>query len=279
MEKWDTVITAKTSFFKNVFPELIKSRNLIYMFVKRDFKTMYKQTVLGPLWLILRPLMSAGIFTLVFSYIAGISTGGVPDVLFYMSGSILWSMFSGILLSCASVFLSNYHLFSKVYFQRLAVPFANALSRIFIFLIQFAALLVIYGVYLAGGAEISPNLWALATPLLLVHTAFLAIGIGIIASSLTVKYRDLSVVISFGVSLLMYLTPVVYPLSAVPRGFVKLLMLNPVAPVVEALRYGWFSTGSASVFYLGVSLLTTAIIFVLGVFVFNRAQRNFTDFI
>ncbi len=276
-KKWDTVITPKTSFFKNVFPELLKSRNLIYMFVKRDFKTMYKQTVLGPLWLILRPLMSAGIFTLVFSYIAGLSTNGVPDILFYMSGSILWTMFSGILLSCSSVFLSNYHLFSKVYFQRLAVPFSTALSRIFVFLIQLAALLVIYICYAFKGAEISVNLWALITPLLLAETALLAIGLGIICASVTVKYRDLSILVSFGVSLLMYLTPIVYPLSAVPVSFRPLLMLNPITPIVETLRYGWFSTGGVAPVYLGISLVITLVVFMLGVFVFNRAQKNFVD--
>ncbi len=278
-KKWDTVITPKTSFFKNVFPELLKSRNLIYMLVKRDFKTMYKQTILGPLWLILRPLMSAGIFTLVFSYIAGLSTNGVPDILFYMSGSILWTMFSGILLSCSSVFLSNYSLFSKVYFQRLAAPFSTALSRIFVFLIQFIALLVIYIIYLAGGAEIIPNLWALATPVLLVEVSILAIGIGIICASVTVKYRDLNILISFGVSLLMYLTPIVYPISAVPEKFRTLLMMNPMTPIVETLRYGWFSAGSAPDFYLAVSFVVTVLIFMFGAFVFNRAQKNFVDMI
>ena len=275
--KWDVEITPKTSFFKNVFPELIKSRNLIYMLVKRDFKTMYKQTVLGPLWLILRPLMSAGIFTLVFSYIAKLSTNNVPDILFYMSGSILWTMFSGILLSCSSVFLSNYHIFSKVYFQRLAVPFSTALSRIFVFFIRLLALLGICGVYILEGAEIVPNLWVLLTPVLLAQTALLAIGIGIICASVTVRYRDLSILVSFGVSLLMYLTPIVYPISQVPESFKGILMLNPMTPVVESLRYGLFSTGELPFFYLLLSLVVTVVIFMLGAFVFNKAQKNFVD--
>ena len=278
-EKWDVVITPKTSFFKNVFPELIKSRNLIHMLVKRDFKTMYKQTVLGPLWLILRPLMSAGIFTLVFSYIAKLSTNGIPDILFYMTGNILWTLFTGILLSCSSTLLSNYGIFSKVYFQRLAVPFATALSRIYVFLIQFAALLVLYICYALKGSAISINLWALATPVFLAELAILAIGIGIIAASVTVKYRDLSILISFGVSLLMYLTPIVYPLSAVPEKFRWLLCLNPVTPIVEAFRYGWFSAGEIMPFYMAVSLSVTLAIFMLGVYLFNRVQKNFVDLI
>ncbi len=278
-EKWDKVITSKSSFLKDVMPELFKSGNLIYMLVKRDFKTMYKQTFLGPLWIILRPLLSAGIFALVFSYIAGLSTNSVPDILFYMSGSILWSLFSGILLSVSSTFFSNYDIFSKVYFQRMATPVATAISKIMVFLIQFSALLLIYLGYLLKGAAISPNLWAFITPLFLVHISLLAVGLGLIFASVTIKYRDLSVLISFGTSFLMYLTPVVYPICEVPESIRGILLLNPVAPVIEGMRYGLFSTGEVMPFYLVLSLMTSVAIFVFGVCLFNKTQKNFVDLI
>lgn len=237
---------------------------------------MYKQTILGPLWILLSPLLTAGIFTVVFGRIAGVSTDGVPDYLFYMGGSVLWTYFSSCLLSASNTFTGNAGLFGKVYFPRLIMPVSAAISKLIIFFVQFFLFLVLTLRLLPSG-DVRINCWCLATPFLLLQLAFLAMGMGLILASMTAKYRDLQVLVSFGVQLWMYATPIVYPLSEIPDSWRWIALCNPVAPTVECFRYGWLGKGSVSLVHLTFAAGVTMIIFLLGLLLFNHTQRNFTD--
>lgn len=276
-EKRITVILPDRSFLKEDLRELWQYRGLIRMFVKRDFKTMYAQTVLGPAWFILTTLFSSSVMTLVFGHIADITTDGAPQFLFYMAGNILWSDFSSCLSGTAGTFTSNARLMGKVYFPRLCVPVSTILSRQIRFGIQAALFFLLYLWSIWRGAGIRPGWAALLTPLLIAELMALALGCGMIVASLTTKYRDLAVLVSFGLQIWMYITPVVYPLSQIPDKWKTAMMLNPVAPVVETFRRGWFGTGEIPGAYLGVSMCVTLAILATGLVLFQRAQRTFMD--
>lgn len=275
-EDWILEIRPRASFFQLNIKEILEYRDLIFLFVKRDFKTMYKQTILGPAWILLNPLLTTVVFTFVFGRIAGISTDGVPDFLFYMAGNILWVYFSGCLQATANTFLGNTHLFGKVYFPRMVTPIAVSLSKGITFgaqLLLFVVMVVWYGIR----GNVQMNLWCLVTPFLILELSLLAMGTGMILASFTTKYRDLQVLVGFGIQLWMYATPVVYPISQIPEQWKGLVLCNPVAPLVETFRYAWLGSGSIPFAWLGLGFGMTLLIFIAGMLLFNRMQRTFMD--
>lgn len=272
-----TVVSAKRGLFNLNLKELWKYRDLVILFVKRDLKNVYKQTVLGPLWIVINPFLSTFVFTVIFGIIANISTDGIPQFLFYMSGNILWSFFSSCFNRASSTFLSNARIFGKVYFPRFVMPLSGIIYNSITFLVQFVMFAILVAVYALAGANVHPNLIVLALPILLIHIAFLGTGTGLIISSLTTKYRDLNVLVSFGLTLWMYLTPVVYPVSQIPESFRFIMLLNPVAPIMETFRYAFLGSGSFEWFFLLISAAVTAVLLILGMIVFNQVEKNFID--
>ena len=276
-ENWTTIIKPKTGWFDINLKELIQYKDLIVMFVKRDFKTMYKQTILGPLWIIINPLMTTLMFTIVFGNIANIPTDGMPQIVFYMLGTTVWTYFSSCLTKTSSTFTGNAAIFGKVYFPRLVTPISTVISGLINFGVQFLMFLGFMAYFMIKGSPIEPNLWILITPLLLVQLAALALGFGIIISSMTTKYRDLAVLVGFGVQLWMYATPVVYPASQIGGKLKTLMMLNPVSPIVESFRYAFLGSGSIPWNYLGISVMTTLVVLFAGVVLFSRVEKTFMD--
>lgn len=276
-EYWTTIIKPKTGWFDINLKELIQYKDLIVMFVKRDFKTLYKQTILGPLWLIISPLVTTIMYTVVFGNIANISTDGMPQIVFYMLGTTVWTYFSSCLTKTSSTFTGNAAIFGKVYFPRLVTPISTVISGLINFSVQFLMFLGFMGYFMIKGSPIHPNLYILMTPLLLVQLAALALGFGIIISSLTTRYRDLAVLVTFGVQLWMYATPVVYPASQISGKLKTLMMLNPVSPIVETFRYAFLGSGSIPWTYLGISMITTLVVLFVGVVLFSRVEKTFMD--
>ena len=276
-ENWTTIIKPKTGWFDINLKELIQYKDLIVMFVKRDFKTMYKQTILGPLWIIINPLMTTLMYTIVFGNIANIPTDGMPQIVFYMLGTTVWTYFSSCLTKTSSTFTANAGIFGKVYFPRLVTPISTVISGLINFGVQFLMFLGFMAYFMIKGSPIEPNLWILITPLLLVQLAALALGFGIIISSMTTKYRDLAVLVTFGVQLWMYATPVVYPASQIGGKLKTLMMLNPVSPIVESFRYAFLGSGSIPWNYLGISVVTTLVVLFAGVVLFSRVEKTFMD--
>lgn len=272
-----TYVSSKQKWFSVNLKEIWKYRDLIILFVKRDLTTNYKQTVLGPLWIIINPLLSTTVFTVIFGVIAGIPTDGTPQFLFYMSGNILWNFFSSCLNRASGTFLGNARLFGKVYFPRLVMPISGILYNLINFMLQTAVYVILVIVYPLIGANVHPNLLIILAPFLVLQTALLGTGMGLIISSITTKYRDLNVLVSFGVSLLMYITPVVYPISRVPENFRWLMLLNPVAPIVETYRCAFLGSGSFEWQFLLISLAVTLALLFWGVIVFNKVEKNFID--
>ena len=246
------------------------------MFVKRDFKTMYKQTILGPLWIIINPILTTLMQVLVFGNIANISTDGMPQFLFYMSGNTMWLYFSGCLTKTSNTFVANSGVFGKVYFPRLVTPISIVISGLISFLVQFVILLFVVGYYTINKV-IHPNVLVFLTPLLVLELALLGMGCGIIISALTTKYRDLAVLVTFGVQLWMYGSAIIFPVSSIPQRWGEILMLNPVVPIVEAFRYAFTGNGTFSILYLGISIVVTLIILLGGVIIFNRVEKTFMD--
>lgn len=276
-QDWSYIIRSNAKWFDFHFRELWEYRNLIGMFVKRNFATMYKQTILGPLWIIINPLLSTFVFTIVFGKLADIPTQGVPPYLFYMAGNILWIFFSDALAKVAVTFTTNAAIFGKVYFPRLTVPISTVLTSMLRFFIQFLIFCIFLLSMLARQADVHPNGYLALFPLLLLELGILIIGVGILISSLTAKYRDLAALIGFGLQLWMYASPVVYPAAVVPDNWLWLYMLNPMAPILETFRYGFLGTGSFSWTSLGISLLITGGIFFIGLLTFHRVERVFLD--
>lgn len=275
---YHTHISSKHKFFSLNLKEVWRYRDLIVLFTKRSFALTYKQTILGPAWVFLNPLISSLIYAFVFGGIAGIPTDGIPTILFYMSSNALWTLFSTCVTQNATTFTANAAVFGKVYFPRLTTPISNAISSIIQFFIQMIMVMFFFVFYFVKG-EVHPNWWACALiPLLLVHISLMGLGIGVIISSLTTKYRDLSILVTFGVSLWMYITPVVYPLSTMGDGIMKnIFMINPVTPVMEAFRYALLGNGTVDMFYYLISVVITLIVVVFGIMIFNRVEKNFMD--
>ena len=276
---WTMEIRSRSGWFDINIPEIWQYRDLIALFVQRDFIAYYKQTVLGPLWFLLQPLLTTVVFTLVFSSIAHLSTDGFPPFLFYLSGTIAWTYFATCMTKTSNTFMANAGIFGKVYFPRLVVPISVVISNLISFAIQFGLFLIFLLWFYLNGSPVRPNLWILLTPLLLVQMAALGLGFGILISSLTTKYRDLSLALGFGVQLWMYTTPVVYPLSQIPAQWQWLFALNPMTAIVETFRYAYLGSGAIQPWMLGVSLCTTLLVVIAGIVLFSRVEKNFMDII
>ena len=272
-----TYIDSKIRLFGINFKEQWRYRDLVMLMVKRDLVNSYKQTVLGPIWIVIQPLMSTIVFTVIFGIIAHISTDGMPQFLFYMSGNVLWGFFSSCLGGSSAVFTGNARVFGKVYFPRLVVPIAGTVFNFINFLLQTTVFVILVVIYVLLGSNVHPNLTLVFTPLLVLQTALLGMGIGLIMSSVTAKYRDLNILISFGISLLMYITPVVYPISNVDESFRWLMLLNPVAPIVETYRYAFLGSGAFHWVFWLISVFTTGLVLFVGLIIFNKVEKNFID--
>lgn len=276
-EKWDMIIQPQRRLFDLRLPELWKYRDLVMLFVRRDFVSVYKQTILGPLWYLIQPLLTTLTFTVIFGNIAQLPTDGLPQFLFYMSGTVVWTYFADCLTKTSNTFVNNSNLFGKVYFPRMAVPVSILISNLITFFIQFAFFLAFVGYFALSGATIKPNLWILSFPLLILIMAGLGLGLGILISAMTTKYRDLRFLVTFGVSLLMYATPVIYPASSIPARFQMLIKANPMTPIVETFRYGFLGAGSVHPLDLAYSFGIMIVIVILGSVVFNRVESTFMD--
>ena len=278
MQKYHTHISSKHKLFDLKLKEVWLYRDLIWLFTKRHFTLSYKQTVLGPAWLFISPIMSSLIYTFVFGGIAGMSTDGVPHILFYLSGNAIWSVFAHSLSDNANAFRSNAGVFGKVYFPRLSVPISNMLSTIIKFFIQCILITVFLVIYIFKG-KVTPNWWLLwIIPIVLLQLGMMGMGLGIIISSMTTKYRDLSVLVGFGVQLLMYATPVIYPLSQLSDGWMKtLIQINPITQPIELFRNALLGKGTFDPLFYGSSWAFTIIVMVFGIMVFNKVERTFMD--
>lgn len=275
---WSIVIEPATSLFKVDFAEIWRYRDLWAMMVRRDLVTLYKQTVLGPLWFFIQPIMTTVMYMVVFGGIAKIPTDGVPQPLFYLAGICIWQYFADCLGKTSHTFTGNAGVFGKVYFPRLVVPLSYVTSSLFKLAIQFSLFLIVYFYFIFTGANVHPNLHALLFPVLIVILAGLGLGFGIIFSSMTTKYRDLSFLLGFFVQLWMYATPVIYPLSTIANPKMKLVMsLNPLTGVLEAFKYGVLGAGNFSWGLLGYSAGFAVVLVGLGIVVFNQVQRSFID--
>ncbi len=272
-----TYISAKRKWFSINFKEIWRYRDLIWLFVKRNLSTSYKQTILGPIWIVINPLISTGVFTIIFGVIAKTSPSGMPQFLFYMSGNLLWSFFSSCLGRGSGAFLGNARLFGKVYFPRLCSPLSDMIYNFINYFIQMTVFIGLTVYYAITNPFVQPNLYLLLAPLMVLQTALLGMGMGLIISSITTKYRDLNILVSFGVSLWMYVTPVVYPAERIPGWLRPWFMCNPMAPIVESYRYAFLGCGSFEMFYWLISLGVTAAVVFFGLLVFNRVEKNFID--
>jgi len=275
--KWSMVITPRRKLLELHIRELIRYRDLIFLFVKRDFVTQYKQTILGPLWFIINPIISTIMYTFVFGRLANIGTDGIPFTLFYYSGTMLWNFFAGCFNDSSNVFITNANIFGKVYFPRLVVPINYAFSNSIKFLIQFGMLVAIYIYHIVTGSHVQPSWFLLLFPLLIVWLGAIGIGAGIIISSLTTKYRDLKNLVIFGLQLAMYASPVVYPLSQIPGRFRWIAYVNPVCAPIELFRKWFFGTAIVNNSMILASLGITVFLVFIGLVLFNQNEQTFID--
>lgn len=281
-QEWTTVIKPKEKLLSINLREIWDYRDLCSLFVKRNITTQFKQTILGPLWYLIQPTMTVIMYMVVFGGIAKISTDGLPQPLFYLSGICLWQYFNDCLSKTSSTFTANAGIFGKVYFPRLVVPISTVISNLLRFAIQFGLFLVVYAVYMIGGLpgfeQIHTNLYVLLLPLLIVMLAGLALGFGILFSSMTTKYRDMTLLLDYFVRLWMYATPVIYPLSTIENEKLRLVMsLNPLTGIVEAFKYGMLGHGEFSWTMMAYSFGFMMVLLALGVMIFNRVQKTFMD--
>jgi lipopolysaccharide transport system permease protein len=274
---FDTVITARSGWFDINFRELWRYRDLAFLFVKRNFIANYKQTILGPAWAIVQPLLTTVVFTIVFGRLAKLPTDGVPPFLFYMCGNIAWGYFAGCLTATSSTFTGNAAIFGKVYFPRLTMPISTVISQLISFAIQFLFFLGFLAFYsfLNKTVYLTPLIWLL--PFFLLQMALLGLGCGIIVSSLTTKYRDLNMLVSFGTQLWMYATPVVYPAAMVPEKWQTMYRLNPMVAIIEGFRDMFFSTGTFNWTDCGISWAITLLMLGIGVVLFSKVEKTFMD--
>lgn len=280
MTPYEITIKPNRSWFYIDWRGLLHYRDLLFLLVRRDFVSRYKQTILGPLWFIIQPLVTTVVFTIVFCRFAKVSTDELPPVLFYLCGLLVWNYFSNCISVTSTSLMSNAGLFEKVYFPRIIIPLSTILSNMITFAIQLLTFLCFYFYYkwaTPSSALIHPNVFLFALPLLLVQAAVFALGVGLWFSALTVKYRDLSFLMGFLVQLWMYATPVIYPVSAIPSQWRFILIINPIASIVDLYRYAFFGTTSLSLNYLAFSILTTCVVLFSGILIFNKVERTFVD--
>lgn len=276
-EQWDLVIENRASLFDFKFKDVWRYRDLLMMFVKRDFVSFYKQTILGPLWFFIQPLFTTIIYTFVFGSLAHISTDGLPQPLFYLAGITAWNYFADCLTKTSTVFKDNSNIFGKVYFPRLILPLSIVASNLVRFGVQMLLFFIVIGYYYMQGAAFAPT-WALSLfPLLVIMMALLGLGLGLIITAMTTKYRDLAFLVTFGVQLMMYATTVIYPLSSAPDKYRHLIELNPMTGIIEAFRYSFLGKGEFSLWSIGYSSIVTVVVLVLGIIIFNKTEKTFVD--
>ena len=276
MDKFQTVIIPKTGWFDIDIKEVWRYRDLISLFVRRNFVSNYKQTILGPAWAVIQPLLTTIVFNIVFGSLAGLAAEGVPSFLFYLSGTVLWTYFANCFTQTASTFTTNSAILGKVYFPRIVMPISTVLTNLISFAIQFIMFLVVLLYYFVKG-EVQINGLVLLLPLLILQMAMLGLGTGIIVSALTTKYRDLQMLVAFGVQLWMYATPVAYDIGIIPEKYMKLYMLNPMTSIINIFRKAFFNLGNFELNYYLLSWGITLVILFIGIILFNRVEKTFMD--
>ena len=274
--EWTNVISSEHSLFKLNLKEVWDYRDLVYMFVKRDFVSSFKQTILGPLWFFINPIFTTVVYLIVFGNIANLSTDGAPKILFYLAGVTLWNYFSSSLGGTSNVFVGNAGIFGKVYFPRLVMPITIVISNLMRFGVQFLLFLVVFFYYWCKG-EVTPNWWVLFTPIFILMMSLFALGVGMIFSSLTTKYRDLSMLLSFGISLYMYATPVIYPTSMLSAKIQPYAKYNPLTGIFEGFKYAWMGVGEFHPIMLVYSSVIILILLAIGTVIFNKVEKGFMD--
>ncbi len=276
-QDWDLVIEPHRAWWDLRLGQLWRYRDLIMLFIWRDFVSTYKQTILGPLWYLIQPIITTLMFTVVFGNIAKLPTDGLPSFLFYFSGTVIWTYFSDCLRKTSSTFSTNAGLYGKVYFPRLVIPVADLFSNMITFGIQLVLFFAFLAYFILNGSDVRITAWALLLPALIFLMAGLGLGFGIIISSLTTKYRDLRYLVGFGIQLWMYATPVIYPVSTIPNEWQWLAIANPITPIVEAFRFGFLGAGSPSWYGLAYSFAFMLVVFTIGAVIFNRVENTFMD--
>lgn len=276
-KRWTTIIQVSSKTNPVAFKELWRYRDLAFALVRRDFIGVYQQTLLGPLWCIIKPLLTTSMFTVIFGRVVAVPTQGVPDFLFFLTGTVIWTLFSGCVHQVSLTLRTNADIFGRVYFPRLIAPIATILFNLIHFAIQFALLLCFVVYYLLAGSSIQLTAWVLLLPILVLQTVLLGLGVGCIIAALTAKYRDLAILVSFGLQLWMYATPVVYPAKQIPQSLYPFFMLNPMSPITEAFRFALLGSGHPPDFFLLLSGAVILLVLALGVWAFGRTGKSFMD--
>jgi len=277
-EKWDLIIKPDQSLFDLKLKEIWQYRDLLTMFVKRDIVTIYKQTILGPIWFFVQPIMTMLVYIVVFGRIAEIPTDGMPQALFYLAGIIIWNYFQECFMKTSDTFATNQDMFGKVYFPRLIMPLSKVVSGLIKFVIQFALFFAVYLYFLIEGTSpIAPNMMLLLVPYFVLLMAGLGLGFGVIFTSWTTKYRDLKFLIQFGVQLLLYATPIIYPMSLLEGKMKQIMLLNPLAHIVEGFKYAFLGAGELTTYGLAYATVFTIVVVVIGILIFNKTERSFVD--
>ena len=276
-ENWDLTIKPHSKWYDLRIKEIFKYKDLLFLFVRRDFVAVYKQTILGPLWFFIQPIITALTFTVIFGNLAKISTDGLPQVLFYMCGITLWNYFSDTLTKTSDTFTANANIFGKVYFPRMIMPLSVVLSNLIKLGVQFLLFIAIWLYFLLKPNQIHPNLALCLIPFLIILIGFMGLSFGIIISSLTTKYRDLKFLVTFGVQLMMYASPIVYPLSIVPAKYKLLILANPVTSIIETFKYAFLGVGEFNWLHLAYSTVFTITLFMISLVIFHKVEKTFMD--
>jgi len=276
-ETYTHSITPRDKLFDLRLRDIWNFRDLLLLFVHRDFVAFYKQTILGPLWFFIQPLLTTIVFTIIFGNIAKIPTDGLPPILFYLAGVTSWQYFAECFKKTANSFTLNASIFGKVYFPRAIVPLSVTITNLIAFGIQFLLFIVFLIYFNLNGSSVQPNIYILLFPILVLMMGIMGLGLGMLVSAMTTKYRDLQFLVAFGVQLLMYATPVIYPISSIPDKYQWIIMANPMTSVIETFRFSFLGAGNLNWYGLAYSLVFTIAIFVLGLLVFNRTEKNFMD--
>ncbi|MBX3721901.1 MAG: ABC transporter permease [Turneriella sp.] len=275
--KWDLIIKPRSGWFELNLGDLWRYRDLIFMFVKRDLVVTYKQTILGPLWFLIQPLFSTVIFTVIFGNVAKLPTDNVPPFLFYMAGTTAWGYFASCITGTSNTFVANAGIFGKVYFPRLTVPISIVISNLFRFSIQFILFLGFYFYFKNDNSAFAFNRSIFLLPLLILEMAILGLGVGILVSSMVTKYRDLNILMGFGVQLWMYACPIIYPVSQVPEKYRAIYMLNPMASIIELFKFAFFGVGVINMHDILTGWIVTFTVLIAGLLLFTRIERTFMD--
>lgn len=276
-QKWDLIIRPKSKWYDLRLKEILRYRDLLFLFVRRDFVSLYKQTILGPIWFFIQPIITSLTYVLIFGNLAKISTDGLPQILFYMCGVTLWTYFADTLTKTSETFTTNANIFGKVYFPRMIVPLSVVVSNLIKLGVQFLLFIIIWAFYLVKGNNVHPNAALLLVPFLIIIIGFMGLGFGILITSMTTKYRDLKFLVVFGVQLMMYASPIVYPLSIVPEKYKWIIIANPVTSILETFKYAFLGVGQFHWGYLLYSFSFTVVLFIICVVIFQRVEKSFMD--